>query len=305
MFICNPFYMDGEGRQAWLKYLVVLAVTISLLAGCEGLGVYANSSEEEAESTPSSNTTAEETTAKTTANQGIDESRYDATATVTRVVEGDTVDISPAVQGITRVRFIGVDAPEIEDPICGNQPYGDEASTYTKSRLENQEVGLEFDVQKTDRYDRLLAYVYPTDEEMFNETLLREGYAQLATFRPNVKYDERLQAAQEEAQAAERGLWGLSAVELAAQTYRANGIGRADCTDEQTPATDPPPPPPPPPTPPPPPPPTPPSQPAPSPQPIPPQPVPPQPVPPQLLPPEDQEPVPPQLLPPGDQQQQQ
>lgn len=288
MFIRDPFYRDGEGRQAWLKYLVVLAVTISLLAGCEGLGVYANSSEEEAESTPSSNTTAEETTAKTTANQGIDESRYNATATVTRVVEGDTVDISPAVQGITRVRFIGVDTPEIEDPICGNQPYGDEASTYTKSRLENQEVGLEFDVQKTDRYDRLLAYVYPTDDEMFNETLLKEGYAQLATFRPNVKYEERLSAAQEVARAAGRGLWGLSAEELAAQTYRANGIGSANCTDEQTPATNPPPPPPPPPTPPPPQP-TLSPQPTPSPQPIPPQPVPPQPVPPQPLPPEDQQ----------------
>jgi micrococcal nuclease len=260
--------MDGEGWQVWLKYLVVLAVTLSLLAGCSGL-------------------------------------QSSATAMVTQVVEGDTVEISPAVQGMTRVRLIGVDAPETEDPICGKQPYGDEAFTYTKSRLENQRVGLEFDVQKTDYSDRLLAYVYLPDEEMFNETLLREGYAQLATFRPNVKYDERLQAAQEEAQAAERGLWGLSAVELAAQTYRANGIGRADCTDEQTPVTDPPPPPPPPPTPPPPPPPTPPSQPAPSPQPIPPQPVPPQPVPPQLLPPEDQEPVPPQLLPPGDQQQQQ
>jgi endonuclease YncB( thermonuclease family) len=250
--------MDGEGRLAWLKYLVVLAVTISLLAGCSG-------------------------------------SQSSATAMVTRVVEGDTVDISPAVQGMTRVRLIGVDAPETEDPICGNQPYGDEAFTYTKSRLENQRVGLEFDVQKTDHNDRLLAYVHTTDEEMFNETLLREGYAQLATFRPNVKYDERLQAAQEEAQAAGRGLWGLSAVELAAQTYRANGIGRADCTDEQTPVTDPLPPPPPPPTPPPP-------QPTPSPQPIPPQPVSPQPVPPQPLPPGDQEPVPPQLLPPGDQE---
>jgi micrococcal nuclease len=243
--------------------LVVPAVTISLLAGCSG-------------------------------------SQSSATAMVTRVVEGDTVEISPAVQGMTRVRFIGVDAPETEDPICGKQPYGDEAFTYTKSRLENQRVGLEFDVQKTDHNDRLLAYVYPTDEEMFNETLLREGYAQLATFRPNVQYDERLQAAQEEARAAGRGLWGLSAVELAAQTYRANGIGRADCTDEQTPVTDPPPPPPPPPTPPPPTPPPP--QPTPSPQPIPPQPVPPQPVPPQPLPPGDQEPVPPQPLLPGDQE---
>jgi micrococcal nuclease len=92
-------------------------------------------------------------------------------------VDGDTVDISPAVNGVTRLRLIGVDTPETKDPDCGKQPYGEEASDFTESRLKNQEVGLEFDVEKTDRYKRLLAYVYPTNEEMFNETLLKEGYA--------------------------------------------------------------------------------------------------------------------------------
>lgn len=80
-------------------------------------------------------------------------------------------------------------------------------------------------MEKTDRYDRLLACVYPSDGSMFNETLLEEGYAQVATFPPNVKYLGRFLAAQEEARMAGNGLWGLSSEELAAQTDRSNGIG--------------------------------------------------------------------------------
>lgn len=130
---------------------------------------------------------------------------YDATVTVTRVVDGDTVDVAPAVEGEDRVRLIGVDTPETRDPDRGEQPYGDESTASTTSELQGQEVGLEFDEERTDRYDRLLAYVYPSSEEMFNETLLEEGYAQVATFPPNVKYVDRFLAAQEEARTAGRG----------------------------------------------------------------------------------------------------
>jgi micrococcal nuclease len=84
---------------------------------------------------------------------------------------------------------------------------------------------LDLDVQKIDPYGRLLAYVYLPDGQMFNETLLRQGYAQVATFPPNVKYVDRFLAAQREAREANRGLWGLSAAELCQQTDRDNGIG--------------------------------------------------------------------------------
>ncbi len=151
-------------------------------------------------------------------------SAFAATTTVTRVVDGDTIDISPAVEGKTRVRLIGVDTPETNDPDCGKQVYADEAKAFTTSRLQRQEVGLEFDIEMTDD-SRLLAYVYPDEEEMFNETLLREGYAQVATFPPNVRYVDRFLAAQEGARSAGIGLWGLSPEDLAAQTDRGNGIG--------------------------------------------------------------------------------
>jgi micrococcal nuclease len=147
---------------------------------------------------------------------------YDATVKVTRVVDGDTIDISPSVEGLSRVRLIGMDTLEV---YFGTQPYGQEASAFAKRELEGEEVGLELDVQKIDPYGRLLAYVYLSNGEMFNETLLEEGYAQVATFPPNVKYVDRLLEAQREARAANRGLWGLSSGELCQQTDRGNGIG--------------------------------------------------------------------------------
>lgn len=157
-----------------------------------------------------------------------------AATTVVRIVDGDTVDIRPAVEGETRVRLIGVDTPETRDPDCGKQPYSDRATEFTRSRLQGQTVELEFDVEGTDPYGRLQAYVYPDEEEMFNETLLRGGYAQVATFPPNVKYVDRFLAAQDEARATGAGLWSLSPEELATQTDRGNGIG-GKCTQSKAP----------------------------------------------------------------------
>jgi micrococcal nuclease len=156
------------------------------------------------------------------ASGGAGQTDHDATVEVTRVVDGDTIDISPSVEGRSRVRLIGMDTPEV---YFGTQPYGPEASAFAKRELDGKEVGLELDVQKIDPYGRLLAYVYLPNGEMFNETLLEEGYAQVATFPPNVKYQERFLEAQREAREANRGLWGLSAGELCKQTDRGNGIG--------------------------------------------------------------------------------
>jgi micrococcal nuclease len=152
----------------------------------------------------------------------VGQTDHNAKVKVTRVVDGDTIDISPPVEGRSRIRLIGVDTPEVH---FGTQPYGGEASAFAKQELSGEEVRLELDVQKIDPYGRLLAYVYLPDGETFNETLLREGYAQAATFPPNVKYQERFLAAQREARAANRGLWGLSSGELCQQTDRDNGIG--------------------------------------------------------------------------------
>jgi endonuclease YncB( thermonuclease family) len=127
------------------------------------------------------------------ASRGAGQSDHDATVEVTRVVDGDTIDISPSVEGRSRVRLIGMDTPEV---YFGTQPYGPEASAFAKRELDGERVSLELDVQKIDPCGRLLAYVYLPDGRMFDEVLLEEGYAQVATFPPNVKYQERFLEAQ-------------------------------------------------------------------------------------------------------------
>ncbi len=123
------------------------------------------------------------------------------------MIDGDTIEVR--INNRTeKVRFIGVDTPETVHPTKGEEPYGREASDYTKSQLNDQSVGLEFDVEKRDRYGRLLAYVWLGDQ-MFNEILLTEGYAQLATYPPNVKYVDRFTDIQKEARDQNRGLWGI------------------------------------------------------------------------------------------------
>src|SRR5918995_148507 len=230
-------------RRAVLRVLVCVAV---LFLGACGLSEQSSQQSARQQSSPSpaseggENAVDEEPKQTNTAEQATkksqDPGRYDALVTVKRVVDGDTVEISPAIDGIEDLRFIGVDTPETKHPDCGEQPYADEAFEFTRAQLEGEEVEVEFDVQKKDRYNRLLAYVYPSDEEMFNETLLEEGYAQVATFPPNVKYVESFLQAQEEARAAGRGLWALPFDQLAQQNDRGNGIGGAGCDEETTPS---------------------------------------------------------------------
>jgi micrococcal nuclease len=141
---------------------------------------------------------------------------------VSRVVDGDTIEVSPAVDGNSDVRLIGVDTPETYG---GTEPYGGKASAFTTQQLEGRQVALEFDVERIDPYNRELAYVWLQDGKMFNEVLVREGYAQVATFPPNVKYTDRFLDAQREARAEGAGLWGLPDNKLCQLANRGNGIG--------------------------------------------------------------------------------
>ena len=167
--------------------------------------------------------------------------RYDAVATVSRVVDGDTVEIEPAVDGKDSVRLIGVDTPETVDPGENVEPYGPESSNYATSVLEDEEVELEFDEERTDQYGRLLAYVYLAGDEMFNGELVEGGYAQVYTVEPNARYEERFRALQEEARDAEIGIWGLSGDEQCELADRGNGIGEGTpgCEDGREPKPEP------------------------------------------------------------------
>lgn len=129
---------------------------------------------------------------------------------VTRVIDGDTIEVK-FEEKTEKVRLIGVDTPETVHPEKGEQPFGKEASNYTKSRLDGNTIELEFDIQERDQYGRLLAYVW-IGSEHFNATLLKEGYAVLSTWPPNVKYVDEFTKYQTQAREAKKGLWGIAEI---------------------------------------------------------------------------------------------
>ena len=115
---------------------------------------------------------------------------------------------------LERVRLIGIDTPEIYG---GIECFGQEASAFTKSLLPiGTPVILEKDVSERDRYDRLLRYVYLPDGRMLNEVLVAEGYAQVSTYPPDVKYQDLFLDAQRRARELCLGLWGACGSECEA-----------------------------------------------------------------------------------------
>jgi micrococcal nuclease len=139
-------------------------------------------------------------------------------AYVTRVVDGDTIKVQINAKEYT-VRLIGINTPETNHPTKGVEPYGKEAKRFTTEMLTGKSVWLEFDAETKDRYGRLLAYMWlekPNElseeeirEKMFNAILLLEGYAQVMTVPPNVKYAHYFVKFQREAISEEKGLWSL------------------------------------------------------------------------------------------------
>ena len=133
----------------------------------------------------------------------LDEGTY----TVQRVVDGDTVIIAPDV----RVRLIGVDTPETVRPDHPVEPYGPEASTFTRSFLRGGTVRLTFDRERFDRYGRHLAYVW-VGQRMLNEELLRAGLGRWSsTFHYSVPMKNRFEAAEQHAREAGVGIWSVEA----------------------------------------------------------------------------------------------
>lgn len=125
---------------------------------------------------------------------------------VIEVVDGDTIKVSDGSAEKT-VRLIGIDTPETKDPRKPVQYYGKEASAFTKDLLEHRHVNLQKDISGTDRYKRLLRYVYLGDGTFVNEKLLREGYARVSTFPPDVKFADLFVEAERDAREHKRGLW--------------------------------------------------------------------------------------------------
>jgi micrococcal nuclease len=124
---------------------------------------------------------------------------------VVRIVDGDTIHVRIG-ERIEKVRYIGVNTPEVHHPTKGEEPGGREAASMNADLVKGRTVRIELDVQSRDRYGRLLAYVWVGDV-MINAELVRLGYAQVMTVPPNVRYQSLFLRLQREARAAGRGLW--------------------------------------------------------------------------------------------------
>ena len=132
-----------------------------------------------------------------------------ANATVVRVIDGDTVDVTIGGRD-EHVRLIGIDTPETKKPNTPIQCYGPEASAFTEHLLPpGTAVRVERDVEARDDYGRLLGYVYLAEDGMFvNEALVVGGYARPLTIAPNTSYAARFIADARTAEANDLGLWG-------------------------------------------------------------------------------------------------
>ena len=136
--------------------------------------------------------------------------RPDATvdATVTRIVDGDTVRVRIGNRAET-VRYIGMDTPETVKPHTPVQCFGKAASAANRRLVDGQRVRLRLDSEPRDRYGRLLAYVYRRRDGLFvNAALVRDGFATLLTIPPNVRHAGALRSLERRAQRQRRGLWG-------------------------------------------------------------------------------------------------
>jgi micrococcal nuclease len=132
-------------------------------------------------------------------------------ARVLHVVDGDTIRVR--LDGRSeRVRYIGIDTPESKRPDTPVECFARPAAAENARLVARERVRLVFDVERRDRFGRLLAYVYRARDGAFvNAALVRSGFARTLTIPPNVRFAERFAALAADARRAGRGLWSVCA----------------------------------------------------------------------------------------------
>ena len=175
-----PTPPEPPRRTATAVAVALAALTLLLVAGCGG---------------PSA--------------RAVDAASGPGAARVTRVVDGDTIEVDLAGHS-EKVRLLGIDTPETHHPTKPVQCFGKEASEHTADLLPaGTAVRLERDDEERDDYGRLLAYVYRSSDDLFvNLDLVQQGFASLLTIRPNVTHLADFTAAESSARAGDVGLWG-------------------------------------------------------------------------------------------------
>lgn len=141
------------------------------------------------------------------------------TCTVERITDGDTIRC-----GGERVRLLLIDAPEVNQGA-----FGEAARAFLAAVLPvGTEARLVLDVERRDRYGRLLAYAYRPDGRMVNAMMARQGFAVPLVVPPNVRHVEAIRAASDSAQANGIGLWAVEAFECTPDDYREGRCGEID-----------------------------------------------------------------------------
>ena len=123
---------------------------------------------------------------------------------IKRVIDGDTVVLNTG----EKVRYIGVNTPELSNRKKLIDCFAQEALTVNKQLVEGKQVRLEKDISNVDKYGRLLRYVY-IENIFVNDYLVKKGFAQVATYPPDVKYQKLFLASQREARRENVGLWNM------------------------------------------------------------------------------------------------
>ena len=121
------------------------------------------------------------------------------TAAVVSVIDGDTI----IIEGNYRVRYIGIDTPELRPAL---EAYGLEAWQANRELVQNRTIRLERDVSETDRYGRLLRYVY-VDDVFVNAELVRLGLAEAVAYPPDTRYQDYFEELEAAARKAGLGIW--------------------------------------------------------------------------------------------------
>lgn len=126
------------------------------------------------------------------------------------VIDGDTIELTDG----RLVRYIGIDTPETkkrqgERWLYDPEPFAKEAKEFNKRLVSGKTVNLEYDIQRYDRYNRTLGYVY-VDSIFVNLELVKAGYAKTLPIPPDLKYARLFESAEREARQNYIGIWSLS-----------------------------------------------------------------------------------------------
>ena len=125
---------------------------------------------------------------------------------VAKVYDGDTI----VLENGQRVRLLGINTPEIESRYRGSEPGGIDAKLWLQKKLQNKKIHLQFDQEKYDQYERLLAHLFLPGGKHLNEALLENGFAVLNIIPPNLRHADKLVSAQQRAEQQKLGIWSIS-----------------------------------------------------------------------------------------------